>query len=105
MVDTAQGMIGWPAFQTKYGKTYDLAWAPGGQGSRRGSRWRPSRRWCSDAASVADHAYAIATRATAPAPSSSTLWWQRSRMASGWVEVHAGIDINRASLTLPSVSL
>jgi hypothetical protein len=28
-LDPAQGMIGWPAFQTKDGKTYDRAWAPG----------------------------------------------------------------------------
>jgi hypothetical protein len=28
-LDPAQGMIGWPAFQTKDGKTYDRVWAPG----------------------------------------------------------------------------
>ena len=28
-LDPAQGMIGWPAFQTKDGKNYDRAWGPG----------------------------------------------------------------------------
>jgi uncharacterized membrane protein YjfL (UPF0719 family) len=28
-LDPAQGMIGWPQFQTKDGKTYDRVWAPG----------------------------------------------------------------------------
>jgi hypothetical protein len=29
-LDPAQGMIGWPQFQTKDGKLYDRVWAPGG---------------------------------------------------------------------------
>ena len=28
-LDPAQGMIGWPAFQTKDGQTYNRAWGPG----------------------------------------------------------------------------
>ena len=28
-LDPAQGMIGWPQFETKDGKTYDRVWAPG----------------------------------------------------------------------------
>ena len=29
-LDPAQGLIGWPQFQTKDGKTYGRVWAPGG---------------------------------------------------------------------------
>jgi hypothetical protein len=42
-LDPAEGMIGWPQFETKDGKTYDRVWAPAARGCRRASRSRPYR--------------------------------------------------------------
>jgi hypothetical protein len=50
--------------------------------------------------------YAIPTGAAAPAPSSEYVMVAAVEDGGqAWVEIHAGIDINRASLTLPSISL
>jgi Protein of unknown function (DUF2491) len=106
-LDPAQGMIGWPAFQTKDGKTYDRAWAPGR------TRIAPRQQVETIQAlgvvtrrQLQTMLYAIATGATAPAPSSEYVMVAAVEDGGqAWVEIHAGIDINRASLTLPSISL
>ena len=106
-LDPAQGMIGWPAFQTKDGKTYDRAWAPGQ------TRIAPRQQVETIQAlgvvtrrQLQTMLYAIPTGAAAPAPSSEYVMVAAVEDGGqAWVEIHAGIDINPASLTLPSVSL
>ena len=101
-------MIGWPAFQTKDGKTYDRVWAPGP--TRIPPRQQTETVQTLDGMTqrrLQAMLYAGATGAAPPAPPRpSTSWSQRSKTAGqAWVEIHAGIDINPAALTLPAVSL
>ena len=102
-LDPAEGMIGWPEFQTKDGKIYGRAWAPGPgrippgvlpetDRDRRGhARPAPARRCC-----------------TPRRPA-----WRRPRPRreyilvaaveagqQAWVQIWAGIDINPATLSL-----
>jgi len=105
-LDPAQGMIGWPAFQTKDGQTYDRAWAPGQ------TRIPPRQQTETIQAlggvtrrQLQTMLYARATGAASPAP--STEYALVSAVQDGgqaWVEILAGIDVNPASLNLPSVS-
>jgi uncharacterized protein DUF2491 len=105
-LDPAQGMIGWPAFQTKDGQTYDRAWAPG-------QTKIPPRQQTETLQALGGVTrrqlqtmlYARATGAASPAP--STEYAMVSAVQDGgqaWVEILAGIDVNPASLNLPSVS-
>ncbi len=105
-LDPAQGMIGWPAFQTKDGQTYDRAWAPGQ------TRIPPRRQTETVQAlggvtqrQLQTMLYARSTGAAAPAP--TTEYAMVAAVQDGgqaWVEILAGIDVNPASLNLPSVS-
>jgi hypothetical protein len=101
-----QGMIGWPAFQTKDGLTYDRAWAPG-QSSV------PPRQQTETIQTLGGVTqrqlqtmlYARATSAAAPAPSTEyALVAAVQEGTQAWVEISAGIDVNPASLSLPPVS-
>jgi Protein of unknown function (DUF2491) len=105
-LDPAQGMIGWPAFQTKDGQTYDRAWAPG-------QTKIPPRQQIETVQALGGMTrrqlqtmlYARATGAAPPAP--STEYAMVAAVQDGgqaWVEIFAGIDVNPASLNLPSVS-
>ena len=106
-LDPAQGMIGWPVFQTKDGKTYPRAWSPGQQRvaprlqqetieDPQGTRTRTLRAML----------YAGPTDAAPPAPQTEyILVCAVDDAGRAWVEVFAGIDINPASLSLPSVPL
>ncbi|WP_207476639.1 DUF2491 family protein [Arenibaculum pallidiluteum] len=101
-IDRAEGMVGWPQFQTKDGRVYDRIWTPGSarvepvgfqetitdhQGSR-------TRR-------LSAMLYAAATGAAAPAPASEYLLATVIEEAdSAWVEIAVGIDVNPASLSL-----
>ena len=101
-LDPNEGMIGWPAFQTKDGKTYDRAWAPGG-GRVSPRVLNETIEGVSGARTVQSQAmlYAAATGAAAPAP--QTEYVMVSAVQDGgraWVEVRAGIDINPATLQL-----
>lgn len=106
-LDPAQGLIGWPQFQTKDGKTYDRVWSSGG------SRIPPRdlAETIQDLAGTSNrtlHAmlYGAPTGAVPPAPQTEyILVVAVEDRGQAWVEIHAGIDINPASLALPSVSL
>jgi hypothetical protein len=106
-LDPAQGMIGWPAFQTKDGTTYDRAWAPG-------PTKIPPRQQTETVQALGGVGqrqlqamlYARSTGAAPPAPSIE--YAMVAAVEDGgqaWVEILAGIDVNPASLSLPSVSL
>jgi hypothetical protein len=104
-LDPAQGMIGWPAFQTKDGKSYDRAWAPGHaripprqQNETIQTLGGVTRR------QLQAMLYAGPTGAVPPAPASEYVMAAAVQDgAQAWVEIHAGIDINPASLTLPPI--
>jgi hypothetical protein len=106
-LDPAQGMIGWPAFQTKDGQTYQRAWAPGQ--ARIAPRQqtetietlggRSQRR-------LQAMLYARPTGAAPPAPQGEYVLVAAVEDAGqAWVEIVVGIDVNPAALTLPAVSL
>ncbi|HST74691.1 MAG TPA: DUF2491 family protein [Acetobacteraceae bacterium] len=104
-LDRAQGLIGWPQFQTKDGKTYGRVWAPGG------ARIEPRQQTetVQDVQGTTNRTvmamlYGGPTGAAPPAP--DTEYILVSAINDGgqaWVEIHAGIDVNPAALTLPSV--
>ena len=106
-LDPAQGMIGWPAFQTKDGKTYDRVWAPG----QTRVPPRPQAETVQALAGTRQRQfqamlYGAATGAAPPAPAGEYVMVAAVDDAGqAWVEIHAGIDVNPASLTLPSVPL
>ena len=101
------GMIGWPQFQTKDGKTYDRVWAPGTE------RVPPRQQieTLQDPDGTAQRKlqamlYGAHTGATPPAPGVEyVMVCAIEQSDEAWIEVHAGIDINPAALTLPAVPL
>jgi Protein of unknown function (DUF2491) len=106
-LDQAEGMIGWPSFQTKDGKIYGRVWAPGN------SRVPP--RQMEETLQYVDHTeqrqlqmmlYGGPTGGTPPAPETEYILVSAiEATGQAWVEIDAGIDINPAGLTLPSVPL
>jgi len=106
-LDPAQGMIGWPSFQTKDGKMYGRVWAP--------SDSRVPPRKMEETLQFVDHVeqrqlqmmlYGGPTGGTPPAPETEYILASAvEATGQAWVEIDAGIDINPAALTLPSVSL
>jgi hypothetical protein len=104
-LDPAQGMIGWPQFQTKDGKLYDRVWAPGG------ARVAPRQQveTLQDLSGTIERRiqamlYAVHTGAAPPAPGVEyVLVGAVEQGDEAWVEVFAGIDINPTVLTLPAV--
>jgi hypothetical protein len=106
-LDPAQGMIGWPQFQTKDGKIYDRVWAPGGV------RVEPRQQTetIQDRAGTTQRTllcmlYGARNGAAAPAPDTEyILIFAVQDAGRAWVEIHAGIDINPATLSLPSIPL
>jgi hypothetical protein len=104
-LDPAQGMIGWPVFQTKDGQTYDRAWAPGQ------SRVSPRQQVETLQAlgglsqrSLQSMLYARPTGAAPPAPQGEYVMVAAIEDAGrAWVEIVVGIDVNPAALTLPAV--
>jgi hypothetical protein len=102
-LDPREGMIGWPEFQTKDGRTYPRAWSPGP------ARVEP-KRFVEARAEVAgsldvEHAamlYAAPTGAAPPAPQAEYILVSAVRTGDGraWVEIDAGIDVNPAALSL-----
>jgi hypothetical protein len=103
----ADGMIGWPQFQTKDGKTYDRIWAPGD------GRVAPRQQveTLQDLGGLTQRKiqamlYGAHTGAAPPAPQVDyVLVCAVEQGDEAWIEVHAGIDINPATLTLPAVPL
>jgi hypothetical protein len=106
-LDPGQGMIGWPAFQTKDGKTYDRAWAPGQ--SRIPPRQQTETLQALGGVTqrrLQVMLYAGRTGAAPPAPQDEFVMVAAVEDGGqAWVEIHAGIDVNPASLTLPPVPL
>ena len=106
-LDPTQGMIGWPQFETKDGKTYDRVWAPGG------SRVQPRQQIETVQSTggtverkIQAMLYGARTGAAPPAPAVEyVLVCAVEQGDEAWVEVYAGIDINPAALTLPAVPL
>jgi hypothetical protein len=106
-LDPAQGMIGWPQFQTKDGMLYDRVWAPGS------ARIEPRvlEETIEDLQGASTRRlslmlYAAPTEAPGPAPQREyVLVTAVEEGNQGWIEIHAGIDINPAALNLPSVPL
>ncbi|WP_148219688.1 DUF2491 family protein [Azospirillum sp. B510] len=101
-LDDAEGMIGWPEFQTKDGKLYPRVWQPGA------SRIQPftlgeARQTLRGTETVTSRSmlYGASTGAASPAPATEYILVEaveRSGRAS--VEIAAGIDVNPASLSL-----
>ena len=101
-LDPREGMIGWPEFQTKDGKVYARAWAPGSARiqPRRLSETIEEAGGARKRVSVA-MLYAAPTGRPAPAPETEYILVAAvDAGGQAWVEVHAGIDINPATLQL-----
>jgi hypothetical protein len=106
-LDPAEGMIGWPQFETKDGKTYDRVWAPGS------GRVSPRRQveTLQDASGTIQRnlqamLYGARTGSAPPAPEMEyVLVCAVEQGDEAWVEVYAGIDINPAALALSAVPL
>lgn len=106
-LDPAEGMIGWPSFQTKDGKMYGRVWAP--------SDSRVPPRKMEEMLQLVDHAeqrqlqmmlYGGPTGGAPPAPQTEYILVSAiEATGQAWIEIYAGIDINPAALTLPSVPL
>jgi hypothetical protein len=106
-LDPSDGMIGWPEFQTKDGKVYSRAWAPG---NHRVSP-RQQDETLQDVGGTTRRRiqamlYGAPTSAAPPAPAAEYVLVSAIEQAGqAWVEICAGIDINAASLSLPAVPL
>ena len=100
-------MIGWPQFQTKDGKLYDRVWSPG----QTRANPRAMTETIEDLSGtttrkLAAMMYGAATGAALPAPATEyVLVAAVDAAGEAFVEIHAGIDVNPASLDLPSVPL
>lgn len=101
-LDPGEGMIGWPAFDTRDGMTYMRAWMPG-------QSWVEPRRFAEQVEDLQGTStrrqtamlYARRTGATAPSPAIEyILVMAVEQPGEAWVEVHAGIDINPSALSL-----
>jgi hypothetical protein len=101
-LDTAEGMIGWPEFQTKDGKVYARLWAQGGA--------RVAPRVLTEVLTNATGTtrreqqamlYAAPTDAASPAPPTEYILVAATEQADqAWVEIYAGIDVNIGTLNL-----
>ena len=106
-LDPAQGMIGWPAFQTKDGKTYGRVWAAGaGKVAPREQTETLQTLAGTSQRRLQAMLYGGPTGAAPPAPPSEYVLVSAVEAdGQAWVEIHAGIDINPAALALPAVPI
>ena len=101
-LNPAEGMIGWPEFQTKDGNTYARVWSPGS------SKVAPvaateeiTTAEGSETIRLQTMLYGAPTGLPAPAPPTEYILVSAvERGGQAWVEVRAGIDINPATLEL-----
>jgi hypothetical protein len=106
-LDPAQGMIGWPQFQTKDGRLYDRAWSPGSaRVAPRAQTETVEALSGTSSRQVQAMLYAAPSGAAPPAPATEyVLVTAIQQQGQAWVQIHAGIDINPAALNLPKVAL
>jgi len=101
-LDPTEGMIGWPDFQTKDGKSYTRVWSPGQ--SRSAPRdLSETVQNLSGSRVVKSQAmlYAAPTGAPAPAPQTEYVLVQAIEDGTrAYVQISAGLDINPATLQL-----
>lgn len=101
-LDPNEGMIGWPEFQTKDGKTYARVWTPGS------SRVPPRALTetvedLSGSRTVQSQAMLYAAPTGSPDPAPATEYIMVAAVQDGgraWVDIRAGIDLNPATLQL-----
>ena len=101
-LDPNEGMIGWPEFQTKDGKTYARIWTPGS------SRVPPRAltetiEELSGSRTVQSQAMLYAAPTGSPSPAPATEYIMVAAVQDGgraWVDIRAGIDLNPATLQL-----
>jgi hypothetical protein len=101
-LDPAEGMIGWPEFQTKDGKTYGRVWSPG-DGRVEPRTLTESIEGAGGTRTVRRQAmlYAAPTGLAEPAPQTEYILVSAAEAdGQAWVEVGAGIDVNPAALSL-----
>ncbi len=101
-LDRAEGLIGWPEFQTKDGKSYGRRWnaGPARIAPRRlDERIETARNELSSVAQAM--LYAAPIGAPPPAPSDEYILVEAiEQQGQAWVRISAGLDINPASLSL-----
>ena len=101
-LDPAEGMIGWPDFETKDGKKYTRVWSPG-QSRTPPRELTETIHGVSGTRTVKCSAmlYAAPTGAPAPAPQTEYVLVQAVEDgAHASVQISAGLDINPATLQL-----
>ena len=101
-LDAAEGVIGWPEFQTKDNKVYTRVWSQGDT--------RVPPRVLTETLTTATGTtnrewqamlYAAPTGAAAPAPTTEyVLVAAADQGGQAWVELYAGIDVNISTLQL-----
>ena len=102
-LDSAEGMIGWPEFQTKDGKTYQRLWEPG-QGRVAPREIEETLETVAGPRRSRQQAmlYARATGVAAPAPQAEYLLVAATEQDdSASVTLHLGIDLDPTGLQLP----
>ncbi|MBC7950840.1 MAG: DUF2491 family protein [Rhodospirillaceae bacterium] len=102
-LDPTEGMLGWSSFQTKDGKIYDRLWQPGSQRiAPRAFTEQVSDVSGTTSRQVSAMLYAAPTGLPPPAPDTEYVWVAMvEATGQAWVEIHAGLDVNPASLSLP----
>lgn len=101
-LNPAEGLIGWPEFQTQDGKLYQRVWSPGG------TRVAPvatteqiTTAEGTETVQLQTMLYGAPTNLPAPAPQTEYILVSAvQRQGQAWVELRAGIDINPATLEL-----
>jgi hypothetical protein len=98
----SDGLIGWPEFQTRDGKTYARIWSPGGTKVAPVAMTETiATAEGSETIRLRSMLYGAATGLPAPAPPTEFILVSAvEREGAAWVELRAGIDINPATLEL-----
>ena len=101
-LDKADGMIGWPEFETKDGQLYHRVWSPGdAKVQPRALDEKVETLKGENGRKLAAMLYARPTGGTAPAPETEYLLVTAVQTGTAaYVELHAGIDINPTALSL-----
>jgi hypothetical protein len=99
---SADGMIGWPEFQTKDGKLYQRVWSPGaGRVPPVATTEEITTAEGTERIRLQTMLYGAPTGLAAPAPQTEYILVSAvERAGQAWVELRAGIDINPATLEL-----